>query len=75
MTFIKEIITKGNKIGDTVRISKCKNIFAKGYTPNLSEEMFWSKKLKTLCCGHILLVILAVKNSWKVLQKIIAKNK
>ena len=22
------------KVGDLVRISKCKNIFAKGYTPN-----------------------------------------
>ena len=26
------------KIGDHVRISKYKNIFAKGYTPNWSEE-------------------------------------
>ena len=25
------------KIGDTVRISKYKNIFAKGYVPNWSE--------------------------------------
>ena len=28
------------KVGDHVRISKCKNIFAKGYTPNWSEEGF-----------------------------------
>ena len=28
------------KVGDHVRISKYKNIFAKGYTPNLSEEVF-----------------------------------
>ena len=28
------------KIGDHVRISKYKNIFAKGYAPNWSEEMF-----------------------------------
>ena len=28
------------KIGDHVRISKYKNIFAKGYTPNWSEEIF-----------------------------------
>ena len=26
------------KVGDHVRISKYKNIFAKGYTPNWSEE-------------------------------------
>ena len=28
------------KIGDHARISKYKNIFAKGYTPNWSEEVF-----------------------------------
>ena len=28
------------KIGDHVRIFKYKNIFAKGYTPNRSEEVF-----------------------------------
>ena len=28
------------KIGDIVRISKYKNIFAKGYVPNWSEEVF-----------------------------------
>ena len=27
------------KVGDLVRISKYKNIFAKGYTPNWSEEV------------------------------------
>ena len=34
------------KVGDNVRISKYKNIFAKGYTPNLSEEVFIIKKIK-----------------------------
>ena len=34
------------KIGDSVRISKYKNIFAKGYTPNWSEEVFVIKKVK-----------------------------
>ena len=28
------------KVGDHVKISKYKNIFAKGYTPNCSEEIF-----------------------------------
>ena len=28
------------KVGDRVRISKLKNIFAKGYTPNWSTEIF-----------------------------------
>ena len=34
------------KVGDLVRISKYKNIFAKGYTPNWSEEVFVIKKVK-----------------------------
>ena len=34
------------KVSDHVRISKYKNIFAKGYTPNLSEEVFVIKKVK-----------------------------
>ena len=34
------------KVGDDVRISKYKNIFAKGYTPNWSEEVFLIKKIK-----------------------------
>ena len=34
------------KVGDHVRISKYKNIFAKGYMPNWSEEIFVIKKIK-----------------------------
>ena len=34
------------KVGDHVRISKYKNIFAKGYTPNWSKEVFVIKKNK-----------------------------
>ena len=34
------------KVGDHVRISKYKNIFAKGYVPNWSEEIFVIKKVK-----------------------------
>ena len=34
------------KVGDHVRMSKYKNIFAKGYTPNRSEEVFAIKKIK-----------------------------
>ena len=37
------------KIGDIVRISKYKNIFAKGYVPNWSEEVFVIKKLFRGC--------------------------
>ena len=44
----KEIINKDPKfkVGDHVRISKYKNIFAKGYTPNWCEEVFVIKKVK-----------------------------
>ena len=34
------------KVGDHVRISKYKNIFAKGYAPNWSEEIFIVKTIK-----------------------------
>ena len=44
----KEINNKDPKFkaGDRVRISKYKNIFAKGCTPNWSEEIFVIKKIK-----------------------------
>ena len=34
------------KVCDHVRKSKCKNIFAKGFIPNWSEELFVIKELK-----------------------------
>ena len=34
------------KVGDHVRISQYKNIFAKGYTPDWSEEIFVIKKIE-----------------------------
>ena len=36
------------KVNDNVRISKYKNIFAKGYAPNRSEEVFVVKKKKKI---------------------------
>ena len=46
--FNKEVNEKNPKfkVGDHVRISKYKNIFAKGYMPNWSEEIFIIKKIK-----------------------------
>ena len=46
--FEKEVNDKDPqfKVGDNVRISKYKNIFAKGYTPNWSEEIFVFSKIK-----------------------------
>ena len=48
INFKKEINNKNPKfkVGDHVRISKYKNIFAKGYMPNWSEEIFIIKKIK-----------------------------
>ena len=36
------------KVGDHVKISKYKNIFAKGYTPNWSEEIFVFSRIKNI---------------------------
>ena len=44
----KELIIKDPKfkVGDYVRISKYRNIFAKGYMPNWSKEVFIISKIK-----------------------------
>ena len=50
-----EYIEKSNekdpkfKVGDNVKIAKYKNVFAKGYAPNWSEEIFVLKKNKKYC--------------------------
>ena len=36
------------KVGDHFRISNFKNVFAKGYTPNWSKEIFIVKKIKNI---------------------------
>ena len=48
LTLKKEVNDKGPKfkVGDHGRIWKCKNIFAKRYTPNWSEEIFVIKRVK-----------------------------
>ena len=40
------------KVGDDVKISKHKNIFSKGYTQNLPEEVFVVNKTKIQFRGH-----------------------
>ena len=44
------------KVGDHVRVSKYKNIFAKGYAPNCSEELLLLVGLKIQSRGLMLLV-------------------
>ena len=51
------------KVSDHVRMSKHKNIFSNGYTPNWSEECQWT-----------LLVILMVKKLRKRFMKKVAKT-
>ena len=48
LDFGKEVIDNDPKlkVGDHVGISKYKSIFAKGCTPNWSEEIFVNKKIK-----------------------------
>ena len=39
------------KIGDHARISKYKNIFARGYSPNWSEEVFIVERIRNTVPG------------------------
>ena len=52
-----------------VRISKYKNIFAKGYAPNCSEEVFAINKLKIQFHGLMLWMILIMKKTLELLMK------
>ena len=36
------------KVGDQIKTSKYKSIFAKGYTPNCTEEVFVIKEIKNI---------------------------
>ena len=62
------------KVGDHVRISKYKSIFAKRYAPNWSEEVFVVSKIKNTVPWTYVVSDLNVKNYWKSLWKRIAKN-
>ena len=42
------------KVGNNIRISKYKNIFAEGYTPNWSEEVFVISKIKTIAWTYVI---------------------
>ena len=44
------------KVGDNIRISNYKNIFAKEYTPNWSEEVFVVSRIKNTFPWTYLLV-------------------
>ena len=71
--FKKEVNDKDPKfkVGDHLIISKYKNIFAKGYTPNRSEKSLLLAKLKIQFHGHMLLMISMGK---KLLEHFMQKN-
>ena len=56
INFSKENNDKDSKfkVGDIVRLSKYKNIFAKGYPTNGLKKFLWLKKLKRVYCGYML---------------------
>ena len=66
--FKKEVNHKDPKlkVGDHVRTSKYKNIFAKGYTPNWSEEVFVISKIKNTVPWTYVINDL---NYWNILRK------
>ena len=71
--FSKEVNNKDPKfkVDDCVRISKNKNIFAIGYTPNWSEEVSVIKKVKnTVSWTHVLMISLVKK----LLEHFMKKN-
>ena len=56
------------KVGDHVRISKYKNIFAKGYTPNWFEEVFVISKVKsTVSWAYAINDLNGKKKYWNIL--------
>ena len=59
------------EIGDIVRLSKYKNIFAKGYIPNWSEDLLWLKPSRILFPEHNLIMILKMK---KLLERFTKKS-
>ena len=63
------------KVGDHVRISKYKNICAKGYVPNWSEEVFVIKKFKNTVPWTWVIIVLTVKKfSWTFYEKNLQKT-
>ena len=76
--FGKEVNDKDPKfkVGDHVRISKYKNIFAKGFTPNWSEEVSVIKEVKnTVPWTYVITDLNGKKIIGTFYEKKIEKNK
>ena len=64
------------KVGNHVRISKCKDIFAKGYVLNDYKEVFAIKKVKnTVPWAYIIEDFKCEEIAGTFYENIIAKNK
>ena len=79
--FKKEVNDKDPKfkVGDHVRVSKYKNIFDKGYTPNWSKDVFVVSKIKNTVPWTCVISYLngeeIIRTFYeKELQKLIKKN-
>ena len=59
------------EVGDHVRISKFKNIFAEGCIPNLSEEVFLIKKVKNIVLS---IYVISDLNGEKIVETICEKE-
>ena len=72
-----EIIYEGpkSKIADIVRISKYKNVFAKGYVSNWSDNVSITKVKNTVPRSYIVSDLKGEEIVGKILQKRFAKNK
>ena len=58
------------EVGVHVKISRYKNIFIGGTLQTGLKTFLWLKRLKSQCCGDILLVILMGRNYWDILRKV-----
>ena len=84
--YIKEFNDKDPKfkVGDHVKISKYKKVFAKEYTPNWLEDVFVIKEVRntvpwTYAINNwnrlLLLLLLVIRKDWNILWKRTTKNK
>ena len=58
LILVKKLNDKDSKfkVSDHVKVSKYKNVFAKGYTPNWFEEVFVIKEVKnTVPWTHVII--------------------
>ena len=63
------------KLGDYVKVSKYKNIFAKGNVPNWSEDVFVIKKVKRIMLWTCFVEHLSRKKLLERFMKRVTKNK